>query len=305
MLLATLLPLFALPAAVSAHGFVHQVWVNDKKFTGNVPGADPTDSVVRQISQVDPVKGATNAAVNCGHDAQLAADVADANPGDTIGFVWSGGDLSAWPHDTGPMLTYMADCGDDCTTFNSAKAKAGSSRTSTSPQTSPFPSNLAPGNYLIRHEIIALHLAESQGGAEFYPSCTQLRVGGSGTGKPTADELVELPGAYSDTDAGILVKNVFNTPPPKYTFPGPAVAAFVGASSDGDDTSAGGSKTSSAASSSSTGGAKSAGSKPGKSCKLRRAVPSTTSKQKRSPRPRPHNVSRVMRGLSLGLVKPH
>ena len=39
-----------------------------------------------------------------------------------------------------------------------------------------IPSDLAPGQYLIRHEIIALHLATQLGGAEFYPSCTQVRT---------------------------------------------------------------------------------------------------------------------------------
>lgn len=64
-----------------------------------------------------------------------------------------------------------------------------------------LPDNLAPGDYLIRHEIIALHLAQSEGGAEFYPSCTQIRIGGSGTGTP--DNTVAFPGAYNDDDPGI------------------------------------------------------------------------------------------------------
>lgn len=65
-----------------------------------------------------------------------------------------------------------------------------------------LPDNLAPGDYLIRHEIIALHLADSEGGAEFYPSCTQVRIGGSGTGTP--DSTVTFPGAYNDDDPGIF-----------------------------------------------------------------------------------------------------
>ena len=65
-----------------------------------------------------------------------------------------------------------------------------------------LPDNIAPGDYLIRHEIIALHLATSVGGAEFYPSCTQVRIGGSGTGTPNG--TVSFPGAYSDTDPGIF-----------------------------------------------------------------------------------------------------
>lgn len=72
--------------------------------------------------------------------------------------------------------------------------------------TTHIPANLSPGDYLVRHEIIALQLATAQGGAEFYPSCSQIRVSGNGTGVP--QETVALPGAYSDTDPGILVPTV-------------------------------------------------------------------------------------------------
>lgn len=68
-----------------------------------------------------------------------------------------------------------------------------------------MPSNLAAGNYLLRHEIIALQNGVFPGRAEFYPSCSQLTVSGSGTGKPAASELVKFPGAYSATDPGVLV----------------------------------------------------------------------------------------------------
>lgn len=38
-----------------------------------------------------------------------------------------------------------------------------------------IPSCLAPGYYLVRHEIIALHAAYSYPGAQFYPGCHQLK----------------------------------------------------------------------------------------------------------------------------------
>jgi hypothetical protein len=110
-----------------------------------------------------------------------------------------------------------------------------------------IPSTLAPGNYLLRSEIIALHLATTLGGAEFYPSCIQLSVGGSQIGAPTCSEEVTFPGGYSDTDPGILAPNVRETQgclsrallttvqifdqPINYTcFPGPPVATFVSGS---------------------------------------------------------------------------
>ncbi|KAJ7474843.1 glycoside hydrolase family 61 protein [Mycena latifolia] len=307
-----LLPLLAIPY-VSAHGFVHKVWIGTETFLGNTPNAEPTSSIVRQIDSVDPVKGADNPSVNCGNDAQLASNITDANPGDSMAFLWTGGDLSRWPHNIGPMLTYMTSCGStDCTTFNSSAAKwfkiaqvgriPGDSdgtwfqnrlfETDGTPANVTLPTNIKPGAYLIRHEIIALHLADTKGGAEFYPSCSQIRIGGSGTGAPTEDELVLLPGAYSDTDPGILVPDVFNTPPPPYTFPGPPIAAFVGATSgSGSASASGATPTSSAASSSPT-------TKPkGKSCKLKRA-PTTPAKREVA---RPQHMSRIMRGLALSL----
>jgi hypothetical protein len=72
------------------------------------------------------------------------------------------------------------------------------------------------------------------GGAEFYPACSQLQVGGSGTGKPTTSELVTFPGGYHDNDPGIYDPTVYN-PGSNYTFPGPPIAAFVDASSSSDN----------------------------------------------------------------------
>ncbi|KAJ6580738.1 glycoside hydrolase, partial [Mycena capillaripes] len=84
-----------------------------------------------------------------------------------------------------------------------------------------LPANLAPGTYVIRHEVIALHTALSLDGAEFYPSCSQLIVSGSGIGAPVPSELVSFPGAYKSNNAGILI-DVYNMKG-AYQFPGPPV----------------------------------------------------------------------------------
>lgn len=68
------------------------------------------------------------------------------------------------------------------------------------------PMDLAPGDYLVCHKIIGLQLATTEGGAKFYPSCSQIRVSGNKTGVPQV--TVAFPGAYSDTDPGILVPDV-------------------------------------------------------------------------------------------------
>ena len=49
---------------------------------------------------------------------------------------------------------------------------------------------------------LALHVANSVGGAQFYMSCYQLNVGGNGNGNPSP--TIKLPGGYSPTEPGIL-----------------------------------------------------------------------------------------------------
>lgn len=168
----------------------------------------------------------------------------------------------------GPIMTYMASCGSTtCDKFDATNAKWFKiDQQSYMPDgktwwqmnfhnnktvDTTLPSNLAPGGYLIRHEIIALHNGETQNGAEFYPSCTQVKIGGSGSGTP--DATVSFPGAYNADDKGILV-NVYGMTA-AYVFPGgplsnladsnqdPGAGLATGSSGGGDapaHTSAGG-----------------------------------------------------------------
>jgi hypothetical protein len=87
------------------------------------------------------------------------------------------------------------------------------------------PQAIENGDYIMRHEIIALHLADSKGGAEFYTSCYQLRVTG-GTGSGAVTPTAKFPGAYSATDPGIFTPKVFDSGF-KYQFPGPAIPKFA------------------------------------------------------------------------------
>ncbi|TFK32291.1 glycosyl hydrolase family 61-domain-containing protein [Crucibulum laeve] len=314
----------ALPLLASAHGIVTKVTIAGKVFNGNTPNQN-SPSIIRKSSSPDPNKPASSPALTCGPNAGPAALVADANPGDELQFFWTGADKSNWPHNTGPMLTYLANCGDvTCDKFDTSNAKwfkidqvgrksQGSADwvqadlMTGSPATVSLPSNLAPGNYLIRHEIIALHLATSFQGAEFYPACAQLKVGGSGTGAPKQSELVSFPGGYSDNDKGIFDPDVF-TPSVAYVFPGPQIASFVSGSSSAPAPSSGSSPSSSKApSASSTKGASSpsatsASSNSGapKSCKLKKSSSKSASAAATSATMRPRHVSRVMRGLAFG-----
>ena len=112
-----------------------------------------------------------------------------------------------------------------------------------------LPTNVASGDYLVRNEIISLQQAVSLGGAEFYISCTQIRVGGSQIGTP--NQTVLFPGAYSDSDPGIYDPNVFSPGAP-YIFPGPPVSNLASPADMTGELSANGSSPSGSGSSSSS-----------------------------------------------------
>jgi len=240
--LATLVPFAA------AHGSLRFVRIDGQQFDGPIPASDPSQqqSIIREIYSVDPVKGANTRDVNCGQGATNAAQVADVKPGSLLQFNWANGEEGAWPHDTGPLMTYMASCGaGGCANFDPINAeffkideKGINPATGAWFQADIFqhqdattdvtlPTDLPSGEYLVRHEIIGLHLSNQPGGAEFYPSCTQVRMvqPDNTTSKfslPDSSLTVTFPGGYSDTDPGILVPGIFDGNL-DYQFPGPAV----------------------------------------------------------------------------------
>jgi cellulase len=87
-----------------------------------------------------------------------------------------------------------------------------------------LPTCVASGQYLLRVEVLALHSASKQGQAQFYQSCAQINVSGSGSFSPS--NTVTFPGAYSASDPGILASIYGKTGQPDndgkpYTAPGP------------------------------------------------------------------------------------
>jgi len=93
---------------------------------------------------------------------------------------------------------------------------------STDQFTFTIPPSLPSGQYLIRGEQIALHVASTYGGAQFYLSCAQVNVVNGGDGTP--EPLVSFPGAYTGYEPGILI-DIYDLPSnfTGYVSPGPAV----------------------------------------------------------------------------------
>jgi hypothetical protein len=81
-----------------------------------------------------------------------------------------------------------------------------------------IPSDIAAGNYVLRHEIIALHNAMRDNGAQAYPQCINLKVIGDGTATPKGISATQF---YKPTDPGILVDIFSNLR--AYTIPGPSL----------------------------------------------------------------------------------
>ncbi|KAF8753642.1 Terpenoid synthase [Rhizoctonia solani] len=115
--------------------------------------------------------------------------------GGKVEFLWN-----SWPlGHYGPVINYMAKCPGSCSTWKAADKLAKNNAT----WAVTIPKNLAAGEYLLRHEIIALHGGSSIGGAQFYPVCAQITVTGGGSANPSG---LAFPGAYNATDPGILFK---------------------------------------------------------------------------------------------------
>ncbi|KAJ5975908.1 hypothetical protein N7481_009615 [Penicillium waksmanii] len=176
----------------------------------------------------------------CHKDAKNAALSASVKAGGDVELQWT-----EWPESHhGPVITYLANCDGDCTTVDKTSLKffkideAGLIDDSSVPgtwasdnlisnnnsYTVTIPSSIASGNYVLRHEIIALHSAGDTNGAQNYPQCINLKVTGGGSDSPAGTLGTAL---YKNTDAGIKV-NIYQSLS-SYDIPGPAL--YSGASS--------------------------------------------------------------------------
>ncbi|KAF2144718.1 lytic polysaccharide monooxygenase [Aplosporella prunicola CBS 121167] len=246
MKITSILPI-ACAAAAHAHTIFQRLSVNGVD-QGQLTGVRAPDSN-------NPITSVTGDSIACntGIHSPVSQSVVTIPAGATVGAYWQHllGTNSANDADNpiaashkGPVLVYLAKVDNAATTTTSGLKwfKIAEDGLDTSSGTwgvdrmianggwqyFTLPSCVAPGQYLMRVEIIALHSAYSTGGAQFYISCAQINVSGSGTSTGTSS--VSFPGAYSATDPGILI-NIYgasgqpdNDKKP-YTIPGPAVLA--------------------------------------------------------------------------------
>ncbi|KAL1896594.1 hypothetical protein Sste5346_004628 [Sporothrix stenoceras] len=166
----------------------------------------------------------------CHLGATPAGIAAPVNAGDVLEIQWN-----KWPAShKGPVLDYLANCNGPCETADKTKlqffkiSEAGLLDAAKNQWAADellannlswsvrLPSDIAPGNYVLRHEMIALHAAGNANGAQNYPFCFNLVINGNGTATPTGIPAVSF---YKEKDPGILFDlfTKFTT----YVIPGP------------------------------------------------------------------------------------
>lgn len=188
----------------------------------------------------------STANITCHFNSKPGALHANITAGDSLTLKWN-----EWPTShKGPVLDYLARCDGDCSTKDKTKlewVKIGQLGWLNSTGwdvidlggtwatdvlivngfewTVKVPEVLEEGNYVLRHEIIALHVAEQKYGAQAYPQCVNLRVSRDlTTAKKEARKLeggVLGPQLYGIEDKGILVD--IHRKIDGYDIPGPEV----------------------------------------------------------------------------------
>ncbi|CAE6474782.1 unnamed protein product [Rhizoctonia solani] len=243
--------LLSVASSVLAHGNVRELIVSNPSgtFIPWLPYEDPYKSpaperVSRKIPGNGPIEDVTSIDIQCNTGGTEPAPLlATAAAGSNVAFNWT----TEWPTShIGPVLTYMAKAPSDITKWTPGTDKvwfkideaglengkwAGTDvlLAQNGLWTVKIPETLQPGQYLIRHEIIALHAAGSYPGAQFYPACHQFEITGSGTALPDDSSLVAFPGAYTPESPGIVYNPYAGLT--TYPLPGPAVWDGTGSGS--------------------------------------------------------------------------
>ncbi|KDR84237.1 hypothetical protein GALMADRAFT_236924 [Galerina marginata CBS 339.88] len=231
----TALVLVASAALANAHFTMQYIWNQGvDQGLNNFIRITPSNNPVTDVTSTDltcNVNGLTGTGVNT---LSIPA-------GRTITFEWhqhaqrTGEDPISGGH-KGPVQVYIAKAPSTAASFNGQGAvwtkiySSGLLNPSTQQWATDvvnatagkhsvtIPASLPKGDYLLRSEIIALHVASTYPGAQFYIGCAQVTITSGGTASPPK---IALPGAYKSTDPGITV-NIYNNLQ-SYTAPGGAV----------------------------------------------------------------------------------
>ncbi|KAM7210254.1 Glycoside hydrolase [Rhypophila decipiens] len=251
--MATLLTLatasILLASGVSAHGFVQYITTAEGiQYRGYDPGfrfSNPAPSVPGWYADNPdigfvPPQSFQNPDIICHKSSRPGQDYVNVKAGSNITLQWL-----TWPEShVGPIIDYLAPCpSTGCTNVNkeelkfvkvAQKALKPGVTSSTNwlqawvvddfirndfKWTFTVPRDLKSGQYVLRHEILALHSAWDTNGAQAYPQCINLNV--TGGGQTEIKGGVEATKFYTAEDPGIHI-NVYSGLT-EYPVPGPAL----------------------------------------------------------------------------------
>ncbi|KAH7382208.1 glycosyl hydrolase family 61-domain-containing protein [Pyrenochaeta sp. MPI-SDFR-AT-0127] len=235
----TVAVLSAITALANAHATWQQLWKNGEDLESTCARLPPSNS---------PIEDYTSTALQCNVNPAAASGKCGFAAGDTVTIEMhqhndrlctkEGIGGAHW----GPVLAYLGKVEDAATADGSGEFfKIYQNGWKKNPAASQgdndfwgtkdlnyncgkldfkIPEGIAPGDYLLRAEAIALHAAGAGGGAQHYVTCYQLTVTGSGTLVPKG---VKFPEAYSKTGPGLGFS--IHADLSDYPIPGPALIA--------------------------------------------------------------------------------
>ncbi|KAL8306185.1 hypothetical protein RB601_009046 [Gaeumannomyces tritici] len=205
----------------SGHAIFQKLSVNGKD-QGQLNG-------IRAPNNNNPVSDVNSNSLTCGSPGTTSQKVIDVAAGDKLGAYYGhviGGAQFANDRDhpiaashKGPIQVYLAKVDNAATASSNGQNWFKIESQGFNSQTKKWavdalianqgwfyfnlPACVAPGQYLMRVELLALHSANRPNQFQFYSSCAQIRV--SGSGKLAPAQTVRFPGAYTANDRGILV----------------------------------------------------------------------------------------------------
>ncbi|KAF4873166.1 Polysaccharide monooxygenase Cel61a [Colletotrichum siamense] len=231
-------------ASVAAHGHVTNIVINGVSYRNYIPTQDPYTNNPPLVAGwsadqkdngfVDPSAYNTPDII-CHKQAASGKGRITVAAGDTIQLQWT-----EWPDShKGPVMDFLANCNGPCNAIDKTALRFfkidGAGLIDPPQQTNKWaasaliangnawlvriPSNIAPGHYVLRHDIIALHSAGQQNGAQSYPQCINLEITGEGTYNPPGVLGTAL---YGANDPGIYY-NIYRDNLNDYVIPGPAI----------------------------------------------------------------------------------
>ncbi|RYP46568.1 hypothetical protein DL768_007250 [Monosporascus sp. mg162] len=222
----------------SAHSFVSNINIRGAAYDGWRPtDPDNTASAIGWSTTAFDHGYVNQSAyqteeIICHRGAKNALVHAVVEAGDTVHLQWNG-----WPEShKGPVMDYLASCGESCETvdkraleffkINELGLLDGSNApgwwasdeliANNNSWMVQIPDRIQPGFYVLRTEIIALHNASKETGAQNYPQCVNLQITGSGTDLPAG---VPAQALYNPNDKSMhldIYKGVTS-----YRIPGP------------------------------------------------------------------------------------